>query len=498
MKKKTFFSISRLGGIGALFLLAVSCAQDGFDDETFGSSVRNTTLESPILSADCFSSVSMADGSEKIKVTWKVIEGAGGYHFQASNIDDPQNPVVLTDTITDGCSMLFDKADDTKYSVSIQTLGNDKYNNKDAVQATIYAYSTLIDAIVIPNGSDIAEFINQNIKESENEQAFELEANGQYTLDGIADFGLHPYTLRGNKIYRPIVKVGENGGLMTQAGLKVKWINFDCTNMTKEIGLIGMGKEPSETLASGTLIAAGETDKTYKDLGANQNTFIVEDPIIISECMVKNLPNSLLYGNKKPWALKDFRVQDCIVQLNNSGSHGIINLYGGNSGGFLSLSIRNNSFINLADNNSAFTLRLSSASNAVPKKLFGDPYEKAAKITIDGNTWVRCMNGKDFGNNMVSNAVLTFSMNNNIFYDTWRIWKAIGNCTKDINQTSNTVWGIAKTIENQDKTTYCTEEEPGFIGPFLQELDLTQPNGGINLKATGTISGNIGDPRWRE
>ena len=42
-------------------------------------------------------------------------------------------------------------------------------------------------------------------------------------------------------------------------------------------------------------------------------------PVIFQECNIKNLPNSLIYGNKQPWSLRDFRITDCLIQLNNEG-----------------------------------------------------------------------------------------------------------------------------------------------------------------------------------
>ncbi len=45
-----------------------------------------------------------------------------------------------------------------------------------------------------------------------------------------------------------------------------------------------------------------------------------------------------------------------------------------------------------------------------------------------------------------------------------------------------------------------TEDNPQFAGSFMQELDLTKENGGINLRPTSsyTVDNKIGDPRWFE
>lgn len=163
--------------------LFVSCAK-GFDgEETFASNVHDSQLASPELSKSCFSSVVNADGTESIRVTWDVVPGAGGYYCHVDNVDDPANPVVVYDGTVDGVSFLFDKADDTKYSVSVKTLGNEKLNNTAAPDPTVYAYSTMVEAQVIPVGTDIADFINSHLIDTEDEQAFELQANGNYTLN---------------------------------------------------------------------------------------------------------------------------------------------------------------------------------------------------------------------------------------------------------------------------------------------------------------------------
>ncbi len=505
MKKRHSLIKMSGGACLALFsLIAVSCAQDGFTDETFGSSVHNTTLVSPELTQKSFSTVTMSDGSEKVKVTWDVVDGAGGYDVTVHNVDDPENPVVVFDDIVDGCTALFPKTDDTKYSVSVRTIGNVKLNNKDAEEATLFAYSTMIDATIIPNGSDIAEFINANVTSSENELAFELEAGGEYTLNDVANFKNNKYTLRGNKVDHPIVKVGDKGSIWTGAGLKVKWIDFDCTDMavttTSNVGLLCLDKasyDEPDVYENCKYDVLG-----YADGGATQKTLVIEDPVVMSECMVKNLPMSLFWANKgTSWAMKDLRITDCIVQLNNATNKGLINFCydpDTKTGGYLTMTLRNNTFLNIVDNSEAFTLRMASASNAVPLKLFGKAYEKSGRTTIENNTWVKCMSGKNFADRMVSNGNVTFSMNGNIFYDTWRVNKAIGNCTKDIDQAKNTIYCYTNATDGTDKQNYCTEEDPDFVGPFLQELDLTKPNGGINLKPRGVISSTIGDPRWRE
>ena len=392
----------------------------------------------------------------------------------------------------------FKKREDTKYEVSIKALGNEKMNNKEAEMPTLYTYSTLVPAQAIPVGQEIGEYINSHLIPSDAEQGFELEAGQTYYLNTLIDFGLNTVTFRGDKVNRPIVIVGKEGGIMTQGGLKLKFINFDCTEMTTEIGLLGLGKNPDSSLSTEAL--------GYKAAGANQDGYVINNPVIIQECMIKNLKNSLLYGNKKPWSLRDFRVVDCIVQLNNSGSNSILNLYGANptNGLIKNLTVRNSTFVNIVKNSSGYFIRYANSSNAQPKKIFGDN-DNSMNLTFESNTLCKTMSNKDFGNNMPNTNTITTILKNNIFYDVFRVYQH-ANTQGPRTFLNNTIWGVDGGTPNSNDTggrkdsngnPIATEENPGFTEPF-SELNLDLPNGGLSLKPTGTISSTIGDPRWLE
>lgn len=493
-----------LGGLLTIMTVSIFCScADGYkDDATFESDVRNTQLLSPEIDKSCFSTVTTASGTEQVKMTWPLIKGAGGYLVNVSLMNGDNAVAVVKDSIVDGLSVLFDKAEDSKYQVSVKTLGNTKLNNTDAAQATAYEYSTMIEGISVPEGQDIAAFVNSYIAEHESEMqaamaeapssyetAFELTAGKQYTMNDSVDFKLFPVTFRSSDKYNPAtVTVGENGYITTQAGVKIKFINFDCTNM-KQKGLLTLGGTPDESLSTEAL--------GLKALGATQNAFVITRPVLFQECMVKNLAYGMLYGNKANWALTDFRIQDCLVQLVNETNDPVINLYGASTGGVKDMTFKNTSFVNLKDNavTGAYFLRLSNASNAVPRKIWGTGSVGTVKIL--NCTYVKCMTGTNFANNYVSNADVTFTMKGNVFYDTWRIQKFLGNCTKDVTATDNTIWGITNPVDNTDKEKYATEEDPGFTAP-TSAIDLTKKNGGYNLKPTGAVAvaGQFGDPRW--
>ena len=482
-----------------LVLLASSCAQDGFDDnERFVAGVSNAQLQSPEISADCFSTLTNPDGTESVKFTLPLVMGAGGYQCSVSVVDDPSNPEALvTDSIVDGTTLTFERREDTKYEISIKTLGNPKYNNTEAPEATVYAYSTLVPALTIPTGVEISQWIAENLVGGEGELGFELQGGATYKLDGTLDFGLNTVTFRGDKNNRPIIELGENGKLMTQGGLKVKFINFDCTN-SKQTGVLELSNNPSETLSTEAL--------GYKADGANQNGYVINDPIIIQECNFKNLKNALLYGNKKNWSLRDFRIIDCIAQLNNTGSTPVIHMQGASNGLIKDMRIENSTFYNLVKNNSAYFIRYSNSSNAQPKKIFGNGDNSSTHV-ISHCTFAKVFTNKDFANNMPNTNTLKHTVEYTIFYDVFRLYQYL-QIQSYILTPYNTMWGVdSGTPQGNDiggrkdkqGRPYCTEDNPGFTEPF-KEFDLSQPKGGVDFRPSSnyTTTNRIGDPRWFE
>ena len=277
------------------------------------------------------------------------------------------------------------------------------------------------------------------------------------------------------------------GALVTQAGLKIKFIDFDCTNAT-QTGLIMLSDAPDASLLNKTL---GYTGKDIQDV------YIIEEPIIVQECNIKNLPKGIIYGNKTDWGLLDFRIVDCIIQVNNASSNSFINFHGASKGVVKSLSIDGNTIYNIQDNGSGYFIRYSNSSNAQPKKVFGDS-QNSATFSLTNNTLSKMMSEKDFGNNTPNTNVLITIVENNIFYDTNKVNKALPT-QGERTYKNNIIWGVTKSIDGNDLSrtdsngnVIATEEDPGF-GMILQELDLDQTNGGVDFTPQGT---KTGDPRW--
>ncbi len=479
-----------------------SCATDGFDEkEKFDIGVSGVKLESPELSKENVKSVSASDGTDKMQVSWKVVYGAGGYECKVYNNDDPDNPVLVAADTVDATSFQFKTAEDTNYKVYVRTLGNAAKNNTEADKANSIECSTLVTATVIPTGNDIAEFIKSHMQDSSEEQAFELERSGVYTCNDTIDFQGNKMTLRGNKVAHPKVTMGEKAVIMTSAQLKVKFIDFDCSALTTKWGVIEMSyNPPASASATAQNVGAG------KNSGKPADVYILQDPVIISECVFKNVPNALFAVGHCSWGISDFRLLNSIVQLRCDGvkysNSAVICAYSefaAPSGGqfwygcIKNITIKNSTVYNTLDNSKNRLIRF---NNKDLDRVFPSA---SGSCTMMDNTFIRVMNKKEFANNTPNSNSYKITFDNNIFYDCFRLQKFFqGNCDATWHQDQNVGWGVTNALDATDKAKWVTEEDPGFDAAMVtQELDLSAANYGVYFHATGAISQNIGDPRWK-
>lgn len=474
MKTRSIMSILCL-----LIALFVTACVDGYkDDETFSSSVTNEQLDSPDGSKVTITSVTnTTTGAQDLKITWPVVYGAGGYEFSLYNVDDPNNPVIvgIEDQIIDGCSVTRERAEDTKYKIVIKTLGNKELNNTGATQAVEIAYTTLLSSIAkIPNGSDLGEYFEQNpiLNNDSIEQVYELESGGNYTINTNLDFGTRWVTLRGDKLNHPTVVMGEEGLITIMNGFKIRFIDFDCTN-SAATGFVTMNSKPAEMM------------KIH-----DTNRYIVLNPIVFQSSTFKGLGKSLFYGNAQSYVIKNLQILECIVQLNNKDSDAsLINCFGGSYNCIKDLMVMNSTMYNLQANSKAYFLRYANASNAQPPKL--GFLDKQGSIFIANNTFCKVFTGKDFGNNLPTINSSTVTMTNNVFYDCFRVNKAVVNNTTQILK-DNYLFTVTNTIDGTDKSKIGTEENPGFTGPI--DLDPSA----VNFTPTSSLvlGARSGDPRW--
>jgi len=484
--------------VAVLIILICSCAEGYESPNGFDSGVTNTQLLTP-------DSVSFTVGTDGTSATisWPLVYGASGYEVTFCNIDDPENPQIIDGfdkKLVDGSKMTVTVSEDSKYEFSIRVIGDKSKGNKDADAPTIYNFSTLVPSVcLIPSGEDIARYMEEHPLDTLGEEvAIDLEPNGEYILSDTVDFGPHNLTFRGDKIHRPTVKMQGKGTIMSYSGLKLKYINFDCSESTAQ-GVLGMSVTnlPEE-------IKSQNLGYTRRGSLIN-NIYIVREPFYIAHCWFKDVPNALLFDNKVDCAWWYVTVDDCIVQQNSSGGIGLFCLQ--NKGRIIkNLRLTNSTFYNIQDNSKAYFLRYANSSNANPQKVFGDATGPMGtqSITFSNCTLSKVYTSQKFVNNLnATGQVLT--IDHTIFYDVYSVRQLPrygGNKTFKFNFW----WGITNidAADMQQKDSYGTpfamDYDPQFRGNVLQSLDLSLPNGGVDFtpQQYEIVVNMAGDPRWLE
>lgn len=473
--------------VGALLLS--SCAQDGFDDETFNSGVSDTQLETP--SADEIEITASADGTQQT-ISWPVVYGASGYKAVLTNETSGE---LLVDSVLDGISFVVPRVADNNYKLLLTALGDTDKNNTDG-EEVLKEFNTFAVAIAtIPEGSDLMQYFTDNpVQPQESGDAvYDLVPGGQYTVSGVVDFGDQSVMLR-SMAENAVITFADGACLKFGNGLKLQNINIDNTGNTAN-GVLTMSDTPNASLSTEAL--------GYKALGANQDGYVMTNPVHLKNVNAKNLGKSLIYGNKTNWSLTNLIIENCIIQIDNGdNSSSIINLYGASNGLIKNLSITNSTFYNLQENSSAYFMRYSNSSNAQPNKIFGTG--QSATLSITHCTFANTFTGKDMANNLANTNLVTTILTDNIFYDVFRVYQFVqSNTTR--TTTNNYIWWVKTSPQSNDTSRtdsngnpLCTEADPGFpTMESLAPLDFSAENCGVNFTPSGVPADNrAGDPRW--
>jgi hypothetical protein len=462
----------------AVVLLLASCIDGYKDDWTFSSGVSNTTLLSPDSTKVVFSK----DVKGNLVVTWPVVYGAGGYQFSLYVVDDPNNPVAVgtENQVIDGCSATRPLFEDTRYKVVIKTLGNTKYNNKEALKASNVKYSTLLPAYaVIPDGTDLYQyFTNTAIPDSTHELAYELVANGKYTLSGPIDFQKHWLTIRGDKVHHPTITCGIAGRLRPTAGFTLKYMNFDCNAIPGDV-------------TDGALILFSATPDPAILSTANNSYYIIPKDIFLYSCNFTGINRRLIYDANVKYCLTSLSINNCIVQLNalNDASGGIIYLQGGFANTF---TIKSSTVYSNAAS-AGFFLRYNNSGRPDRGGFVG------GSINFFNNTFYNVVYTGQMGNySGMSSSLVRLNLTQNIFYNcgsnavirrlcvssTSMVKSLYNNCYwydgayPEINE-------VTPTYGDKSGTAYGVD--PGFADPA---------NGNFTTTAPVIVSKQSGDPRW--
>ena len=500
MKDLTKNSCAALVVICALLL--GGCAEGYESPNGFDLGVTNTQMKTP--PQDSISFTVSTDG-KTATISWPTVAGADGHEVTFMNVDDPDNPVIIDGydkKIVDGSKFTVNVTEDSKYKMLMRTLGNKRLGNTDAATESTFDFSTLVPSVMtIPSGEDICTYIASHPIDSVGEEvAIDLEPNGQYTLSDNLDFGYHKLTFRGDKIHRPVVNMTGDGHFETYSTLKVKYINFDMTESTAG-GFIAMSKTAPDAIKVENMWPYNISEKNPK---LSKGHYMVEDPIYIANCWFKNLPHAMIYDNEINCAFWYFTVSNCIVQMKNEtkSNVGFINLYKAGKA-IKNILIENSTIYNVVDNASACFIRYNHPSNAQPAKTFGSysaDYQSQS-WTFRNTTFSKTYTGWRFVNNTSTND-FTLIVDHCIFNDVAQLYRIQGG---SMTYRFNFLWSPReddlnrnKNMQDSGKAPFASVYDPQFKGDVTQEIDFSQPNGGINFtpQEYEIVVNRGGDPRW--
>lgn len=498
------YRIKWLSGIcfASMTLALVSSCADGVDDnERFsaGAGVTNAQLEAPKLDPEKFKVQTAGDGSQTVDVSWPVVFGAGGYLANVNIVNDPSNPIsVVKDSVIDGCHFSFKRELDTKYEVSVGTLGNEKLNNKGSESPTVVAYSTMLPATTIPSGIEISQFIAENLPDgSTDEIAFELIAGQTYQLSSKADMKYANVTIRGDRYSRPLVVITGEGEFVTQGGLNLRYIDFDMSDAPVTT-LIRLSPNANPGLSTEAL--------GFKALSSSvKDGYVVMNPISLESCNIRNLPGSIVWtgdwaADAPMWSINNLRISDCIVQFKKVNANAAISLEGSTLSVIKTMAISNSTFYNNGDPNvKARFIRYGTRTD--PTKVFGPG--ATTEHSLKNVTFYKTFPGQQFANNM-DQSKLTLTIEGVILYDINRFDQYCfrGGTSYVANPADNVSWlaGNETSTLHGNVLKISTEVDPNFAGPTDNDLDFDNPKASVNFRPNAAIcvEKKIGDPRWFE
>ncbi|MCM1078986.1 MAG: DUF4992 family lipoprotein [Bacteroidales bacterium] len=482
MNKKTKLIGTALSLCVSLFM--ASCAQDGFDEESWQSSVHDAVLLSP--ESDAIVASKNADGSSWI-ITWPLVKGASGFKCTVKDVTDTANEpvVVFQDSIVDGCSLTFPRVEDTFYELEIQTIGNKALNNQDAEQSSLFAFNSFVPTWkTVPAGSDITTWLAANPipDDYEGDVCINLEPGASYTMSGVVDFGSHMGTIRSTVATSPanIELTGGTAGFVIGDGFTLKNLNIDCSK--SQANLITMSKNAKN------------------DLIVGNNIYFVTEPIYMKNCTVDRLHTRFLYDNGVKYCAKTVIIDNCLVHLESTATSPFIEFYSGGSH-VNDLAIRNSTIWNTGDMDMTYFVRYSNGGKSSDVGLTN------ASISYTNSTFYNISRTQQLGNYDGIAGSANFILKECVFVD------CSGNLDPE-NKVSpggvaryflgrktspnavfrnNTYWfgNADMSVDGYDNTGTAILGNPGFTNPTgdVKSADF-------HMSGAAQNSAKIGDPRW--
>ena len=474
MNKQIILKNSFLSALAICALLAVGCADHYDGDETWSPQVKNATLTSP--DASKITIMSSADGST-MTIAWPVVYGAGGYAVELYNVNDPNSPVLVkTDTI-DGCSFRVNREEDTNYSLHIRTLGNQKYNNREAQEQTEYKFNTFLPTYAeIPDGSDLKAWFAENPipADSTSHLCYDLVPGGNYTVSGKIDFYGHQVTLRSSsKANYANVVMGAGSYFNTYAGFTLKYLNINAEATNKP--LISFSDEPEESI---------------KNLIGEKGYYFIMDPVVVQGCNITNLGSSIVASNSAKYDVRVVSINNTIVQLDKTlpaaNSAAVIYM----KSGFISDFTIKNSTVYSREHTDCFFIQ----HGGRPKDVSD---EEQRYVSILNCTLCNIAYGKNFCDYHNGQTTYHYTLKNTIVVDCGK-----ANFLTGLNKgqsSDNPVWDVNNNTCWRDGSD-ASASQTGIKNPglWLTTDPGIDPANAKFVPAAAQQEAGQGDPRWIE
>ena len=420
--------------------------------------------------------------------------GAGGYELRLYNTADES--IIKSDTI-DGCSVSLPREEDMNYRLELRTLGNEQLGNAAATTATAKSFTTFTSTYASIPAGDIYEWFRQNpISDTvaiSQELNYDLEPGGEYTLSKSLNFNYHKVVLRtSNKAHRATISLADSASFIVSNDFTLKYIDVDASKCVVP------------TMAGYKYDVEPGTDTIAKP-----KNYLLIDFVRLQDCSLKGVSGSLFYDNNKSWAVVNFLIKNCIIEMTTTTSNvkneAFISFQGGGAkiftvanstiyqtAGYGTAQVSQHSTVyQTGEGNSKYFLRY---NNSVRVDRLG--YETSDHTTLNytNNTFYRVASGQWSNYSGISNYS-AYNIQSNIWVDCadGQIARRIlgngrlGNgCTANWN--NNTYWNNGEAVDNSSYDTgFILSTDPAFVDPANANFT---PTGAEQLERKS------GDSRW--
>ena len=493
MKKNHLLATMKTCLLMTAGLFLASCAQDGFDEETFTGTYGGYQLATPDAS-----SVKVKSSSDKTEqtITWNTVSGAISYVVSIYEGENKEN-VVVKDKLVRRASITIPRKARSYYSIEIQTAYNEAEDNAASEGKASYSWDTFIVEIDLPAGVDLVNYLDEHPTANDAmvdgalcAVSYNLTAGANYTMGGMVDFGAYNVTLTcddpTNKA--KLLLSEEKSGFETSGALVLENLYID--GFDSKAAFIAMSKTPA---IEPIIVNAW---------GADYNFYCDRDDIEVRGCEIHGLTSYFFYDNQVScWFPTTLTIDDCIVEFATpSDSKALSGGYfwtNKGSGYIRNLTITNSTFYNTGEGDVKYFVQYGGFGWSQTNESLGWADNT---ITYDHCTFYHvCSNGQWGNYNGIAGKSTSFwNMTNCIFFDcsssgvprrflAGKQNQATATFLNNTYQKKDGSFDTSNNVYSYDISGTDIQESPNFKNPSAGDFSIS----GSKQATLGT-----GDPRW--